>query len=331
MLDGIPEPEMNVLYTMGGFLFLLFCVMVVTAINSYRLVRKYNAWKNGKIKALAEKKSAIASRYDGYIEIHVEDGNKSLLHDILKGFEEYARLKGYQVRISIDTSKLNKILLKITEVDFHIPKTDEVIKKHLEEYITKIKNGEFLDDIPVLLNPVQHEIIMAALKNRIYFLQHTYQVEKNTRGMYEKILSNLSSTGISGQSQIFNIGKGEYNMDQRKYIAIKSANVMQGDGNTNSMGSATIHIGDTHAEKQDRIEGLENLIAFMKTNTFLSSEKVVRQLENIKDELLEEKSPDTGAIEKWLSKARVLIKNSEQGSNLFNRAKTVFDSFGVLF
>ena len=40
--------------------------------------------------------------YGGFAFIDVPDERKSLFHDIMKGFEEFAKLKGYRVSIAID-------------------------------------------------------------------------------------------------------------------------------------------------------------------------------------------------------------------------------------
>src|SRR4051794_14937103 len=45
----------------------------------------------------------------GYIFLDLLDDKRTLFHDLLKGFEEYAQLKGYQVYFSIDNSYSNKI------------------------------------------------------------------------------------------------------------------------------------------------------------------------------------------------------------------------------
>ncbi|EKO3839672.1 hypothetical protein NTE14_005460 [Vibrio harveyi] len=267
----------------------------------------------------------------GYVSIPMPEERKSLFHDLLKGFEDYATLKGYKVSLSIDTSETDIIRFKLIVNDFGITASRESIKSDLKEYVDKINSGADISDIPEVLDPIVHGRVLAALKSRISFLQHSYNMEKNVRECYEKIVQNFPVQGISHAQPIFNISNGNTDMDQRKYIANNSANVMQGDNHSNSLENVSVNIGNSFAEQQKQIEGLEELIALVKSQPFEQSEKVARQLENVKDELVDEEEPDLNAVDKWLNKAGALIKSAEKGSQVVDKAQAVMESFGVSF
>ncbi|EHD0131858.1 MULTISPECIES: hypothetical protein [Vibrio] len=267
----------------------------------------------------------------GYISIPIPEDRKSMFHDLLKGFEDYASLKGYKVNVSVDSSDIDIIRFKLVVNEFGVTASRESIKNDLQEYIERINSGSEIDDLPEILDPAAHARIVAAYKNRISFLQHNYNLEKNVRECYEKIVQNFPVQGIYHAQPIFNISNGNTDMDQRKYIANNSANVMQGDNHSNSLEHISVNIGSTFSETKEKLEGLEELISLIKAEPFAESEKAVRQLENVKDELVDEEEPDLGSIDKWLNKAGGLLKSAEKGSKLLDKAQSVMDSFGVTF
>jgi DNA-binding LacI/PurR family transcriptional regulator len=50
----------------------------------------------------------------GYIVVEMPEEDRPLFHDLLKGFEDYAKLKGYQISFSIDSSSIGRIAFKFT-------------------------------------------------------------------------------------------------------------------------------------------------------------------------------------------------------------------------
>jgi len=269
----------------------------------------------------------------GYVTIEIPEDKKPIFHDILKGFEEYALLKGYKVSLSIDTGEPGKISFKIVVIEFGVTSNRKTIKADLDEYIDKIKNGTQLDDLPEVLDPIEHSRIVMALKNRISFLQQNYEVEKNIREFYQGFFERLPLSGITHASPVFNItNEGRNEMDQRRFISNNSANVMQGDNHSNIIEAGTITIGASYAERTDQLQKLEELITELKrSNAPAESSDTIRHLENVKEELEKSEKPDNGIIGKWLSKASNVLNLAEKGSVLFEKAKSVFDSFGIQF
>ncbi|ATC97206.1 hypothetical protein [Pseudoalteromonas tunicata] len=264
----------------------------------------------------------------GYITVDMPEERKSLFHDLLKGFEDYAALKGYKVNVSIDSSLNGKISFKIVVNDFGIVGNRDSVKKDLNEFITKIQKGEPLDDLESVSGDLVHSGLLMALKNRISMLQGQYEVQSNINDYYKSFFAQLPTQSVS-HTQPIHIYNGGHEMDQRKYIANNSANVMQGDNHSNLVEGNNINIGSTFAEKNERVQGLEELIALLKQGDIQEKDKALRHLENAKEELTDEAEPDEGTIGKWLNKATGILKYADKGSELFTKAKEVMTGFGI--
>ncbi|PHR83493.1 MAG: hypothetical protein COA59_11775 [Colwellia sp.] len=264
----------------------------------------------------------------GYITLDMPEDRKSLFHDLLKGFEDYAALKGYKVNVSIDSSLNGKISFKIVVNDFGVVGSRDTIKKDLNEFISKIQKGESLDDLEGVAGDVEHSGLLMALKNRISMLQSQYEVQSNINEYYKSFFAQLPTQSVN-HAQPIHIYNGNHEMDQRKYIANNSANVMQGDNHSNLVEGNRINIGSTFSEKSEKIQDLNELIELLKNVNIEQKDKALRHLENAKEELTEEGDPDKSNVGKWLNKASGILKYADKGSELFSKVKEVMSSFGL--
>jgi len=272
------------------------------------------------------------SETGGYYVIELPDDKKSMFHDLLKGFEEYASIKGYHISISIDASIQDRIAFKFTLNEFGVTTSTSQVKKDLDEYIEKIRNGDDLNDLPEIINQVEHHRLIMALKNRISFLQQNHEVQKNVREFYDKFFQNLNLGNIAHTHPAVQINNGGIEMDQRKYIANNSANVAQGDGHENNMEANNINIGSTFNERKELVEKIDDLISLIAGQECTDGNltKANRQLASVKDELEDEDKPDKSSIAKWLGKAKSLLETAKEGSELLSKAKKVFALFGLI-
>src|ERR1700733_5578987 len=71
----------------------------------------------------------------GYIVIEMPERERPLFHDLLKGFEDYAKLKGYQIAFSIDASFEGRIAFKFTVMDDGVVVGAERVRKDFKEYV----------------------------------------------------------------------------------------------------------------------------------------------------------------------------------------------------
>ena len=88
----------------------------------------------------------------GYINIEIPEDHKSLFHDFLKGFEDYASIRGYQVSFSSDTTENGTFSFKFTIKDSGITVSTSKVKEDFNDYLRKVESGESLDDLPIVTN-----------------------------------------------------------------------------------------------------------------------------------------------------------------------------------
>jgi hypothetical protein len=115
----------------------------------------------------------------GYIILNLPDEQKALFHDVLKGFEEYAGMKGYSIQFSIDNSAPNQIAFKFTVAGAGIQVSSQQVRSDFDEYMEKVRSGDPLNDLPAVIPEVQHRSLLLAMQNRINFLHHTYTAQTN--------------------------------------------------------------------------------------------------------------------------------------------------------
>src|SRR5579871_4400424 len=132
------------------------------------------------------------SRSGGYIVIEMSERERPLFHDLLKGFEDYAKLKGYEIAFSIDASADGRIGFKFTMRDDGNQVAPDRVRQDLKQYLTNVVNGpvEELDRLPVVTSQEEHSLFVTLLKNRITFLQHSLKLERITSAHYEQLLLN---------------------------------------------------------------------------------------------------------------------------------------------
>jgi hypothetical protein len=116
----------------------------------------------------------------GYIIVDLPDERRPLFHDLLKGFEEYATLKGYHVAFSADNSIPNRFAFKFTLSTAGVLVSADQVREDLHEYLERVRSGDDLADLPVVTSIREHDLVVTALRNRISFLRHNYELAKNS-------------------------------------------------------------------------------------------------------------------------------------------------------
>jgi hypothetical protein len=164
----------------------------------------------------------------GYIIIDLPSNLKSTFHDFLKGFEEFAKLKGYHIYFSFDNSESDKIGFKFTIADNINNISENEVRDDIQEYIERLNNGEDFADLPYVINPIEHSLIYTALKGRISLLKHNLNLEKNARTLYEGMLRSLSESLSKYEQQPILINNGEINAPG-SIIESNTKDVIQGE------------------------------------------------------------------------------------------------------
>ncbi|HEV7744079.1 MAG TPA: hypothetical protein VGO56_03695 [Pyrinomonadaceae bacterium] len=279
---------------------------------------------------IAEQQSAGAGT-GGYIFLDLPDDQRPLFHDLLKGFEEYAQLKGYQVYFSIDATYTHKIAFKFTLANDVINVSPEKVKADFREYIDKVQHGEPIEDLPIVLSVEDHNLLLATMKNRINFLQHNYNLKKNAVEFYEGMLNNFSASRLLPAPSVVVQTGGS--MDSRNYNATNSSRLIQGESNEYADNSvdASIRIANSFNERKNQIESIARLIEILKADEQLATshkERAITNLEKVSDELSDEEQPDKSRVKKWLEKAKTSLELLKLGKAGVETAIEVYKSFG---
>lgn len=272
----------------------------------------------------------------GYIVVDMPDEHKSMFFDVLKGFEEFAKLKGYSVSFSLDGSVTDKVAFKFTILDQGLTVPIKKVESDLREYIQRVQDGDSLDDLPVIIADAEHATLVLALKNRVNFMQHTYTAQKNVIDFYERVLkeSPIGMLGIQ-PAQNFYLQTGG-SMAPSNYSAIGSNNVAQGkniEASHNTV-NQSIHIASSFNEKKQQLDNLETLIANLQATQpapIEDARKAIVNLEKVKDELATEAKPDAKHVAKWLEVAKSSLKTLSLGKDLYDLATKAYNAFQLSF
>ncbi len=275
----------------------------------------------------------INSGRGGYIILDMPDDKRPLFHDLLKGFEDYAKIKGYSVIFSIDSSQIDKISFKFTIRDSGISVGTDRVRKDFSEYLENIKTGSDFDKLPVVVSVEEHNLLLTTLKNRFAFLETNYLLQKNAVEFYERLLYNINYTSkgfLPSPSVVVQTGGS---MDSRNYTAQNSSKVIQGDQNKllDSSTATSINIENSFNKKKEQIGKLSHLVELLKkeSNDDDEKHKAIVNLEKVKDELEESEKPEPGIIRKWLDKAKGLIGLLRVGKETADSAIELWESFGI--
>ena len=293
---------------------------------------RYVAESAAKKETDEEKKYGAES--GGFIVIDMPDDQKALFHDVLKGFEEYAQVRGYRINFSIDNTSANKIAFKFTIAESGVTVSTNQVKQDLKEYIKKVQKGEPLDDLPAIIDESEHQALVLAMKNRISFLQHTYTTQQNAIAFYEKMLERISNSNLGVvPSQTFYLQTGG-DMGNKNYSAVNSPGAVQGEHQqlTGNIIGQNIKVGNTVDERKDQADLLQSLIEEIKRAEELNPQEkdgAAKYIEKVQDEILEEEPPDQNRIAKWLNKTNTYIGHITKVGALYEKAKEAFGAFNI--
>lgn len=277
-----------------------------------------------------EVRSAAGAGTGGYIILDLPDEQRRFFHDLLKGFEDYAKLKGYSVSFSIDATFEKRIAFKFNVREGGLSVGQERVRSDFKEYLDKIKNAEQIDDLPVVVSIEEHELLVTLLKNRINFLQHSYNLAKNTSHYYEALIRKATTMPVFPSQQILLQTGGSF--DSRSYQSSHSSRLIQGDQNalTDQSVDASIRIGNSFNERRAQLDALQGLISVLKAAEQSSkTEGVIRPLERARQELEEEEAPDKSRIARWLARAKETLKLGSFAKEAIDAAKDLFEQFGL--
>lgn len=268
---------------------------------------------------------------NGYVFMSVGEDKKSIFSEMLKGFEDYAKLKGYHVSLSVDTSIKDKVGFKFTLHEEGVSVSPSVVKSDINEYINNVMSGGGFDDMPVLITPEEHSAVIGTLKARIKYMEYTHALEKENKKFYQNLINRIADSSINHSPANINVIHEGIEMDSRSYSADNSANVVQGDKSKNLIEHSNIQIGNNVAEINSQLDSLNEVIKAIESEASVNAElkPAVRHLENTKEELEESRSPDGASISKWLEKANSILKTAKASTETISKFGGLLKIFGV--
>ena len=277
--------------------------------------------------------AARVEPHGGFIYLNMPENQKAIFHDVLKGFEDYARLKGYDIRFSVDGSEPNRIAFKFTILNTGITVSPQQVKRDLQEYIEKVQRGDPLDDLPIILPEPEHHMVLLTMRNRINFLHHTVVAQGNALKLYEDIIRSVPGRAIS-QAPVFYL-QGSGNMNTNSYSAINSAQIAQGENNKLLRNSSTftLNMGNTHTEREERVSAILHLTIKLieeqkKDPTLEKPLRTAREmLDKAETEIKDEPVPDESRVFRYLSTAKECLKALALGREAQEAAKKLWELF----
>ena len=215
----------------------------------------------------------------GYVKVDVPEEHRSLFHDFLKGFEDFAALKGYRVTVSIDSSNSQEFGFKFTIMESGITVSTDTVREDFNNYMQKIESGAALDDLPIVASPEDHDLILTKLKNRINFLQHSYNLSQNTIEYYERLLKNTPPHIGFQQSPPVIVQTGGQ-LDSRSVNSSGSGAVVQ--ANSAVVQTLTyqgdVVISNSYNDRKNQIEDLSQLIKLIRNESDSGSQEAAHCL-----------------------------------------------------
>lgn len=261
----------------------------------------------------------------GYIVVDLPDSQRGLFHDLLKGFEEYAKLKGYGVSFSVDNTFHDRIAFKFTLTDPDVVVGNDRVRKDLREYIERVSRGDSLDDLPQVISIEEHEVLVATLRNRISFLQHNYNLAKNSAEFYENLMRRASSQPLLSAPGVIVQTGGSYSAPS--YTALGSPQTVQGIENSSRN---TLKIAVTYRERKEQIGQVLTVLEMLKRESSNAErDEAIRNLENVQEELEHTDQPEPARLTRWLERAKQAAQLGSLGHETTQAMKELLKLFGV--
>ena len=274
----------------------------------------------------------------GYIIFDMPESKKSMFHDLLKGFEDYAKLRGYVISFSIDNSYTNKVAFKFTLDSSGIVVSTKQVRQDLKDYVEKVQRGDSLDDLPVILSQQEHATVQASMKTRINFLQHNYSMEKVEKEFYRRLVNELPKLGYGvapAQNIIVQAGDSS---QASSYHALNSPQAALGAGNRliGNTNDQSIYIADSFNERTEQIQTVSDLWVRLysesekmskETPEYKECSKAMENLQKVQNEMKEGEPPEPKRIHKWLEQTKYALKAFSLTSEIIEAGKKLEDAF----
>lgn len=264
----------------------------------------------------------------GFRYFDVSEEYKDLIIDALYGFSDYAKLKGYQVRLAIDGSVSGKVGIKIVVSAENIDGISRAIDTDISEYILGIREGRNFRDLPIVINAADHSRIVDALCSRFDYLETRIKQNQAQIITYERFLDRLIPETQPMRNEITFEVRGDLNMGD-KYRVDRSPGAAVGKGNSVEISASSIIVGDRNEMKAEQLSKVRELIEEVRESQIdeKSKLKAIRHLESIDEEMNADESPDPGFIAKSLSRLKGVVEGASAGAELIEKINDLISVF----
>jgi hypothetical protein len=268
----------------------------------------------------------------GYIVLNLPENQKAAFLDLLRGFEDYAALKGYRISFSYDGSIPDHIAFRFTILEGGIVVTSDRVRQDLQEYMRRVQNGDDFGDLDIVVPPEQHFTRLMILKNRLAFLQQTYATQRNAMQLYQRIVENIGAGPMGQGPQIFIQGTGSIASDH--YSAVNSQQIAQGRhirliGNT---ASQSLNLGTTLNERKEIADSLDRIWGLLlseRGEQGRHASEASRYVLKAKDEICDEPEPDESRVRRYLERARDIFSTAAFAKETVDAFKALLTAIGL--
>jgi hypothetical protein len=285
-----------------------------------------NRWRLDEETRAAKDREAANS---GYIFLNLSDAERPFFHDLLIGFEDYARMQGYELSFSIEASQSNRVGFKFTvKGDAVVGPTR--IQTDFARYVERMRDGkvDFDDILPPVPTSTQSTIVNS-MNSRAEFLERAYRDSEIADRVYKRLLAE--SRNLLPQPQPAILIQSGGTVDSRRYIASNAHHLVQGDDSNLIENSSGINIGASFSEKSDRInalgEAIEKLGAENDQNGNIR--KAVLELSKAKDELSDEGVPNVSKLATLLERAKTFMSGATLTFETVEVCRKAFELLGL--
>jgi hypothetical protein len=278
---------------------------------------------------------ATAAQSGGFAFFAVADEHKALFADAMNGFADFAKLKGYSVELSFDTSLPGKVGIRFTILDLGVTVSTATVRKDVDEYIDRLRTADDLSEMPMAANPVEHVRLQSALQARFSYLRtqvemFAVQIEFYKRLMEEWKKGRDRGIGYASPVQIHLTNEGWRNM-RDSYNAENSQNVAQGREAKAITRGSTVLLGSTLTEKNKQVGSLKGLEAAILEAKLPDGTKqaAVRHVQNAIEEMEDNTNPNPDDGSKWLGRANSALKSAGAAAGLLEKLHEALGMFGL--
>lgn len=290
---------------------------------------------NSTIVTVNPAEAASEGQGGGFAFIEMLDEHKALFADAMNGFADFAKLKGYNVEFSLDTTSPGRVGIRFTILDSGVTVSTATVRRDVDEYIERLRSADDLSDMPIVDNLVEHGRLVSALQARFSFLRMQAEMLAIEANFYKRIVNEWNagaSRAVSYASpvQIHFTNEGSRNM-RDSYNAENSQNVAQGKGAKALTKGSTVVLGSTHTETAEQINSLKELEAAIREAELPDETKqaAVRHVLNAREEIENSTNPNPDDVGKWLGRADTALKAAGAAAGLLEKVHAILGSFGL--